>query len=84
MFAEIKMDLAERGAEVNKTDVVTLDAQLLGIEDTPTQHIASVRYAGMMRERAGEPAQPFAEVWNLAKATSGNGGWLLAGIQQES
>jgi predicted lipid-binding transport protein (Tim44 family) len=84
MFAEIKMDLGERGADVNKTDVVTLDAQLLGIEDTPTQHVASVRYSGMIRERAGEPAQPFAEVWNLAKATSGNGGWLLAGIQQES
>lgn len=84
MFAEIKMDLGERGAEVNKTDVVTLEAQLLGIEDTPTQHIASVRYSGMIREKAGEPAQPFAEVWNLAKSSTGSGGWLLAGIQQES
>ncbi|WP_035881362.1 Tim44 domain-containing protein [Cupriavidus metallidurans] len=84
MFAEIKMDLSERGSEVNKTDVVTLDAQLLGIESAPTQHIASVRFSGMIREKAGEPAQPFGEVWNLAKATSGNGGWLLAGIQQES
>ncbi|WP_092135889.1 Tim44 domain-containing protein [Cupriavidus sp. YR651] len=84
MFAEIKMDLSERGAEVNKTDVVTLDAQLLGIESTAAQHIASVRFSGMIRERAGDPAQPFGEVWNLAKATSGTGGWLLAGIQQES
>jgi predicted lipid-binding transport protein (Tim44 family) len=56
MFAEIKMDLSERGSEVNKTDVVTLDAQLLGIESTPTQHIASVRFSGMIREKAGEPA----------------------------
>ncbi len=84
MFAEIKMDLSERGTEVNKTDVVTLDAQLLGIESMPAQHIASVRFSGMIREKAGEAAQPFAEVWNLAKATSGEGGWLLAGIQQES
>ncbi|GJG93994.1 Tim44 domain-containing protein [Cupriavidus pauculus] len=84
MFAEIKMDLSERGTTVNKTDVVTLDAQLLGIESTPTQHVASVRFAGMIRESAGEAAQPFAEVWNLAKSTSGDGGWLLAGIQQES
>lgn len=84
MFAEIKMDLTERGTEVNKTDVVTLDAQLLGIESTPTQHIASVRFSGMIRENVGEAAQPFAEVWNLAKSTSGSGGWLLAGIQQES
>ncbi|WP_011296622.1 Tim44 domain-containing protein [Cupriavidus necator] len=84
MFAEIKMDLAERGAEVNKTDVVTLEAQLLGIESAPNQHLASVRFSGMIRERTGEAAQPFAEVWNLAKPVSGTGGWLLAGIQQES
>ncbi|WP_423194906.1 Tim44 domain-containing protein [Cupriavidus sp. H19C3] len=84
MFAEIRMDLSERGAEVNKTDVVTLEAQLLGIESTASQHVASVRFSGMIRERVGDPAQPFAEVWNLAKPVSGNGGWLLAGIQQES
>ncbi|MCO4890006.1 Tim44-like domain-containing protein [Cupriavidus sp. WGtm5] len=84
MFAEIKMDLSERGAEVNKTDVVTLEAQLLGIESSPAQHLASVRFSGMIREKAGEAAQPFGEVWNLAKPVSGSGGWLLAGIQQES
>ncbi|WP_454730906.1 MULTISPECIES: Tim44 domain-containing protein [Cupriavidus] len=84
MFAEIKIDLAERGAEVNKTDVVTLEAELLGIEDSPAQHLASVRFSGMIREKAGEPAQPFAEVWNLAKPVSGSGGWVLAGIQQVS
>ncbi|QET02806.1 MULTISPECIES: Tim44 domain-containing protein [Cupriavidus] len=83
MFAEIRMDLSERGAEVNKTDVVTLEAQLLGIESTPTQHVASVRFSGMIRERVGEAAQPFAEVWNLAKPVNG-GGWLLAGIQQDA
>ncbi|MDT6962501.1 MULTISPECIES: Tim44-like domain-containing protein [unclassified Cupriavidus] len=84
MFAEIKMDLSDRGVAVNKTDVVTLEAQLLGIESTPSQHVASVRFSGMIRETAGEPAQPFGEVWNLAKSASGDGGWLLAGIQQES
>lgn len=84
MFAEIKMDLSERGAEVNKTDVVTLEGELLGIEDSPAQHLASVRFSGMIREKAGEPAQPFAEVWNLAKPVTGSGGWLLAGIQQVS
>ncbi|QQX84835.1 Tim44 domain-containing protein [Cupriavidus necator] len=84
MFAEIKMDLSERGAEVNKTDVVTLEAQLLGIESAAAQHIASVRFSGMIREKSGEAAQPFGEVWNLAKPASGTAGWLLAGIQQES
>jgi len=84
MFAEIKMDLSERGNEVNKTDVVTLEARLLGIESGPSQHVASVEFSGMIRERASDPAQPFTEVWNLAKPTTGSGGWLLAGIQQAS
>ncbi|MGY8523620.1 Tim44 domain-containing protein [Paracidovorax citrulli] len=84
MFAEIKMDLSERGHQSNKTDVVTLDAALLGIEDVDNQHLASVRFSGMIRETEGAAAQPFAEVWNLAKPASGSGGWVLAGIQQES
>ncbi len=84
MFAEIKMDLGDRGAQSNHTDVVTLDATLLGIESTDNQHVASVRFSGMIRENEGEAAQPFAEVWNLAKPASGAGGWVLAGIQQES
>ncbi|WP_064572604.1 Tim44 domain-containing protein [Cupriavidus gilardii] len=84
MFAEIKMDLGDRGTQGNHTDVVTLDATLLGIESTDNQHVASVRFSGMIRENEGEAAQPFAEVWNLAKPASGAGGWVLAGIQQES
>ncbi|MNU11500.1 Tim44-like domain protein [compost metagenome] len=64
--------------------MVTLEAQLLGIESAAAQHIASVRFSGMIREKSGEAAQPFGEVWNLAKPASGTGGWLLAGIQQES
>jgi predicted lipid-binding transport protein (Tim44 family) len=84
MFAEIKMDLSERGPEPNKTDVVTLNAELLGIETSATHYMASVRFSGMIREKAGEAAQPFAEVWNLVKPVSGQGGWLLGGIQQVS
>lgn len=84
MFAEIKMDLTERGQQTNKTDVVTLDAALLGIETIDNQHIASVRFSGMIRENEGDAAQPFGEVWNLAKPAAGAGGWVLAGIQQES
>lgn len=82
MFAEIKMDLADRGTAPNKTDVVSVEAELLGIETNPTDYLASVRFAGMIREEANAPAQPFAEVWNLTKPIQGNGGWVLAGIQQ--
>ena len=82
MFAEIKMDLADRGATPNKTDVVSVEAEMLGIETQAGEYLASVRFSGMIREEANAPAQPFAEVWNLSKPTQGSGGWVLAGIQR--
>ncbi len=82
MFAEIKMDLAERGEAGNKTDVVTLDGELLGIETQSDNYLASVRFSGMIRESAGAAAEVLSELRNLSKPVRGNGGWLLAGIQQ--
>jgi predicted lipid-binding transport protein (Tim44 family) len=82
VFAEIKMQLDEQKGAVNKTDVVNLDAALLGIETGSTEYVASVRFSGSMRENNQAEATPFEEVWNLGKPVEGRGGWLLAGIQQ--
>lgn len=82
MFAELKLDIDERGPSANRTDVVTLEAELLGIETTPNDYLASVRYTGMIREEEGAEAKPFDEVWTLAKPIH-NGGWVLAGIRQQ-
>ncbi|HYD79236.1 MAG TPA: Tim44-like domain-containing protein [Paucimonas sp.] len=84
MFAELKMQLQERGASPNHTDVVSLDAELLGIDTVGADYLASVKFSGMIKEAENAPAAPFAEVWNLAKPRAGQGGWLLAGIQQLS
>lgn len=83
MFAEIKLDLVARGDAANVTDVVSLDAQMLGVEEQGEKTLASVRLSGMIRETAGGPAEPFSEVWNLEKPTSARASWVLAGIQQE-
>jgi len=82
IFAELKMQIAERGATPDFTDVVSIDAQLLGIETTASDYLASVQFNGMIRTAPNAPAEPFAEVWNMEKPLSGNTGWLLAGIQQ--
>jgi len=82
MFAEIRLDLTSRGASENRTDVVRVDAELLGIEDQASDHLASVRFFGQIREDKGAPANDFTEVWNLVKHKQGGAGWLLAGIQQ--
>ncbi|MBR7801058.1 Tim44 domain-containing protein [Undibacterium fentianense] len=82
MFAEMKLELQDRGNAKNETDVVTLDAELLGIETQAYDYIASVKFTGMIREGGATNPEAFAEVWNLAKPINGQSGWLLAGIQQ--
>src|SRR5690606_27815305 len=79
LVAEIKPEILAR-AEGNHTEVVLLNAELLGIESVSDGHLASVRYSGMLREAKDAEAFRFEEVWNLYKAD--NAGWLLAGIQQ--
>ncbi|KAA1014903.1 Tim44 domain-containing protein [Paraburkholderia panacisoli] len=82
MFAEVRVDLASRGTESNQTDVVQLNAELLGVEERANEYFASVRFSGLIREAPGAAAEPFVEVWNLSKANRAGEGWLLAGIQQ--
>ena len=84
MFAELKVDIDARGGEPNRTDVVQLNAELLGLEDRGTEYLASVRFSGLIRESAGASAEPFAEIWNLSKSAHAGQGWLLAGIQQSA
>jgi predicted lipid-binding transport protein (Tim44 family) len=82
MFAELNQDLQARATEQNRTEVLTLEADLLGIESLQDIYLASVRFSGMIREQADGPAESFVEVWNLTKPVNGQGGWVLAGIQQ--
>jgi predicted lipid-binding transport protein (Tim44 family) len=82
VFAELKMQIQERGAQADYTDVVTIEAELLGIENDGKDYLASVKFTGQIKSAPDALAEPFSEVWNLAKPVTGNAGWLLAGIQQ--
>jgi predicted lipid-binding transport protein (Tim44 family) len=82
VFAELKMQITERGAQADYTDVVSIEAELLGIETSASEYLASVRFTGMIKPAPDALAEPFNEVWNLSKPVSGASGWLLAGIQQ--
>ena len=84
MFAELRVQIQERGASPNVTDVVQLNAELLGIETGATDYLASVKFSGLIKEAPEASATEFAEIWNLSKPTSGQGGWVLAGLQQLS
>ena len=85
MLVEIQAQLAERelqhGSSPNRTDVVMLEARLLGIEETAGDYVASVEFSGMIREEPSAGPSPFREVWNMTKPVSGSRGWLVAGVQ---
>ncbi len=82
MFAEIRMQMTERGEAAQQTDVVRLDAELLEAATEGDRHVVSVRFSGLIREEAEGPAAPFNEVWHLSKPVAGDKGWVVAGIQQ--
>ena len=82
LFAEIKMQMDERGNAPQQTDVVTLNADLLEVITESSRHVASVHFSGTIREVVSATAEPFDEIWNLSKSIDGNGGWVVAGIQQ--
>lgn len=77
MAAEIQTDLQERKGAPSKTEMVSLDAELLGAEGDE----AAVRFSGMLREDNNPNvfAEPFSEVWHFLKDRDQ---WRLAGIQQ--
>ena len=84
MLTEIRTQLSEReahtGAKPNQTEVLSIDAHLLGIEELADEYMASVEFTGMIREESSASPSPFREVWNMTKPKSG-GGWLVAGVQ---
>jgi predicted lipid-binding transport protein (Tim44 family) len=82
MFAEISMQIRERGNTPQKTDVVSVSAELLEVNTDGDHAIASVRMTGQLRENNGAP-ESFDEVWHVQKNLKDDKSvWLLAGIQQ--
>jgi predicted lipid-binding transport protein (Tim44 family) len=82
LFESLKDEVAARGGVKQRTDVVTLNAELLEVATEGSLHWASVRFSGMLREDSTGAPTHFEEIWNLRKPVDGSAGWLLAGIQQ--
>ncbi|TAH47980.1 MAG: Tim44 domain-containing protein [Betaproteobacteria bacterium] len=82
MFAEIRLQLGERGPAAQRTDVVKLDADVIDVAEEGGRYIVSVRFSGLLREEADSAPAPFDEIWHLTKPTTGTAGWVIAGIQQ--
>lgn len=81
IFAELAMQIAERGATNEPTDVLSVDARVIEAAEDGDKRVVSVRFTGQIRE-GDALATSFDEVWHLTQAMNGPGGWLVAGIQQ--
>lgn len=85
MFAEISMQISERGDQRQKTEVVTINADLLEVVTENDLAIASVRFNGQLREVPNTLPEAFDEIWHVQKNLKDpESVWLLAGIQQVS
>jgi predicted lipid-binding transport protein (Tim44 family) len=79
LFISLTHELRARGGH-SSSEVVAIDAELLGIESNAEEHVASVKFDGTLR--VDGVIERVSEVWNLVKPANRSGGWLLAGIQQ--
>ena len=83
MYAEISLQIQERAGQPNKTEVVTLNADIADVVTEGDLVIASVRFSGLIREAANAPAESFSEIWHIQKSESQpKAAWFIAGIQQ--
>ncbi len=83
IFAEISMQIQERGNEPQKTEVTMLNADVIDVVTEADFITVSVRFHGLIREAVNAPAEAFNEIWHIQKpANDRNAPWHIAGIQQ--
>ncbi len=83
VYAAVAMQMQERGDVAQRTEVVSIDAQVMQVVTENDKMIASVRFTGLVREDDAFNPEPVDEVWHVEKDLSNpNSSWLIAGIQQ--
>jgi len=82
MFAELSMDIRERGTEPQHTEVLSVESEVLDVADEGSRQVVSVRFRGQLREQAGAAPVAVDEVWHLVKPADGSRNWAIAGIEQ--
>lgn len=83
LFAELARDIEARGNAPQKTEIVTLTADLVEVVTEDQTATASVHFKGLIREQSDAAAGPFDEVWHVTKRLdNAKATWVVAGIQQ--
>lgn len=78
MLEELLCELPARGAGPNRTDVLSLEARVLALEQLGPFELASIEFSGIVCESPERGPVPFREVWMLARTGADAGAWRLA------
>ncbi|MBL8305176.1 MAG: hypothetical protein JNM33_00670 [Rubrivivax sp.] len=84
LLEELRLQLAHRGPGLNHTEVISLQARLLALEELHEAFVASVEFTGVIREQRDQGPEPFRELWLLANVKAAGAGWKLARVQSLS
>jgi len=82
LFAAIRLEIQERGAAPQTTDVLKVDAEVLDVANEDGRQVVSVRFKGQVVEEKGAPAVDINEIWHLVKPLDDSRPWAIAGIEQ--
>ena len=83
LFAELKRERESLGDTPNDTEVVSINAELLGLRRDDDRVVASVRFTGLIREEATAAANALDEVWHIEHQwDTPDGDWIIVGVQQ--
>lgn len=78
MLDELLCQLPARGPGPNRTDVLSLDARVLAVDQLGPLELASIEFSGVVCESPERGPVPFREVWMLARSGADAGTWRLA------
>ncbi|NRA21572.1 MAG: Tim44 domain-containing protein, partial [Oceanospirillaceae bacterium] len=67
------------------TEVVSVEAQLVGFKEASGFVVAAIAFSGKIKEDSALVAKEFDETWQLTRDMSvDNADWVIAGIEQNS
>ena len=79
MLEELLHVLTARESRTSRTDVISLHAELLALEELGAAYLACIEFSGLIRESAEQGEVPFRELWMLAGSKDeGAPSWRLA------
>lgn len=81
VVAEIQMQFQEQEGAINQTEVVSLEAEILGREQQGNTEVASVRFTGSIKENS-DKAEALNEIWHFQRTGGDSGKWIVSGVQQ--